>query len=77
MRSRSQRFQTCDVAAEAGTGKVWLSLEEPNDLGDIPTVRSIMFGVKGQNSAFTNTMKLLTYQAKGNASTHSYKHLQA
>ena len=23
-----------------------------------------MFGVKGQNSAFTNTMKLLTYQAR-------------
>jgi len=26
-------------------------------------MESIMFGVKGQNSAFTNTMKLLTYQA--------------
>mmetsp|Transcript_53995 Transcript_53995/g.126064 ORF Transcript_53995/g.126064 Transcript_53995/m.126064 type:complete len:805 (+) Transcript_53995:64-2478(+) len=25
---------------------------------------SIMFGVKGQNSAFTNTMKLLTYQVR-------------
>ena len=29
----------------------------------VSPVRSIMFGVKGQNSAFTNTMKLLTYQA--------------
>ena len=27
-------------------------------------MESIMFGVKGQNSAFTNTMKLLTYQVR-------------
>ena len=31
-------------------------------------MESIMFGVKGQNSAFTNTMKLLTYQAWGDIS---------